>query len=112
MNYGVILCSLMSLFFLILGFIFAVLKEKATCLISGFNFKSKEERSNYNLKQMSLDHRNLFAFWALLFFIGSILSLLFSPIFSILTFGLWLVLFFKEVHFDDEKAFGKYKLKE
>jgi hypothetical protein len=30
---------------------------------------------------------------------------------AIIAFVVWLVVFFKDVHFDIEKAFGKYKIK-
>jgi sensor domain CHASE-containing protein len=37
--------------------------------------------------------------------------LLFAVLFAILAFVVWLVVFFKDVHLDSEKAFGKYKIK-
>lgn len=111
MNSLGIMCLILSVIFLILGLIFALLKEKATILISGFNFKSKEERKQYDQVSLSLDHRNLFLFWSMLFFIGALCSMV-SQIISIIIFLVWFILFCREVHFDDEKAFGKYKLKE
>lgn len=43
---------------------------------------------------------------------GGILSdLTMSQNAAILTIIIWLVLFFREVHVDEEKAFGKYRMK-
>lgn len=40
---------IMSGAFLLLGLIFLIFKEKACVLISGYNFKTKEERREYAL---------------------------------------------------------------
>ena len=39
---------IMAIFFFIFATIFALLKEKACLLISGYNFKSKKERLKYD----------------------------------------------------------------
>lgn len=111
MNLGAIICLLLCIFFLILGLIFAYLKEKAAILISGFNAKSKEERAKYNTKQLVKDERDNFILWSIVFGIGSLLSFLFSTYLAIAAFVVWLILFFKDVHLDDEKAFGKYRIR-
>lgn len=41
----VIVGLMMSVMFFILGLIFAIMKERGSGLIAGFNFKSKEERN-------------------------------------------------------------------
>jgi len=96
--------------FLIIAVIFALMKEKGAMLISGFNTLSKEKRNKYDIKRMSKDMRNLLLLWSAIFFIGSTLSHFINFYFSIAAFILWLILFFREVKSDPEKAFGKYKL--
>ena len=42
---------------------------------------------------------------------GALLSCFLTPYIAIPTYIIWLVLFFREVHFDNHKAFEKYLLK-
>lgn len=42
-----------------LAIIFALLNEKGSMLISGFNTLSKEKREKYDKKKMSIDMRSL-----------------------------------------------------
>ena len=42
---------------------------------------------------------------------GALLSCFLTPYMAILAYIIWFVLFFKEVHFDNYKAFEKYLLK-
>ena len=79
-------------------------------LISGFNTLSKEKRDEYDRKRISKDMRNSLFLWSAIFFIGCVLSYFVSFYFAIAAFVLWLVLFFREVKSDPNKAFGKYKL--
>ena len=97
MNIGFIVCICCCLLFLIFALIFTILKDKATILISGFNSISKDQREMYDQKKMSKDQRNAFLIWGLFF--------------AIIAFIVWLIVFFKDVHLDEEKAFGKYKIK-
>ncbi|NLY82819.1 MAG: DUF3784 domain-containing protein [Clostridiales bacterium] len=110
MNIGTITCIVMAVMFLIFSIIFGLLKEKGAILISGFNSISKEKREKYDKSKMSKDMRNLFFVWCILFVIGGVLSHFISQHIAIVFFMVWLILFFREVHFDTEKAFGKYKL--
>ena len=41
--------------------------------------------------------------------IGAILSYFISQYMGVIAFIVWLIMFFKDVHLDEEKAFGKYK---
>jgi hypothetical protein len=94
--------------------VFALLKEKAAKMISGFNEFSgfdEEKRAGYDQERMSRDMRNRLLLWAAVLFIGGVLSLLFSSSFAIGAYVVWLILLFKDVHLDEEKAFGKYRLK-
>ena len=109
MNVGFFACGMLSFIFILLAIIFAILKSKASVLISGFNSKSKEERSLYDEEKMCRDQRNAFLIWAAILGIGALFSYLISQYSAIAAIIIWLIIFFKDVHLDDEKAFGKYK---
>lgn len=109
MNIGMITCGIFCLFFLVLALIFTLLKEKAAMLVSGFNTLSKEIREQYDMYQISQDHRNLFLLYAIIFGIGVVLSYMISEDMAILVFIIWLIVFFKDVHLDASQAFEKYK---
>ena len=109
MNIGVLICLILAVFFSVLSSIFALLKEKSTILISGFNSLSKAEREKYDKKKMSIDMRNSLFIWAIILFLGAILSYYISKYCAIIAIVIWLVIFFKDVYIDSEKAFEKYK---
>ena len=109
MNTGSIVCGGACLLFLLLAFIFTVFKEKSVMLISGFNTLPKEKRELYDKEKLSKDHRNIFLIWAIIQGTGAILAYYISQYIAVIAFIIWLVVFFKDVHLDDEKAFGKYK---
>lgn len=102
---------IMALMFFVFGLIFAVMREKRASLIAGYNFKSKEERKDYDEKRMSKDMRNLFFIYSLIFLLGAILTYIWGKVWFWITFVIWFVYFFKNVNIDDEKAFGKYRKK-
>ena len=106
MNIGFILMGISCLLFLLLALLFAILKGKAAILISGFNTIPKYQRELYDQDRMSRDQRNAFLIWA---GIGAILSYFISQYMAVIAFIVWLIVFFKDVHLDEEKAFGKYK---
>ena len=109
MNIGAVMCSLLGGLFLLMGALFAALKEKAAMLISGFNTLPREKRALYDTARMCRDQRNSFLLWAAVLAAGAALSLLISQLFAVAAFAVWLVLFFRDVHLDAEKAFGKYR---
>ncbi len=109
MNIGAIICLILAVFFGIITIIFALLKEKGAILISGFNTMPKEERENYDKKKMSIDMRNSLFLWSIILFSGAILAHFISKYCAIIAIVIWLILFFKDVHIDSEKAFGKYR---
>jgi hypothetical protein len=111
MNMGFWMCGVLVIPFAIIGVLFAIFKEKATKFVSGFNSLSKEEQALYNRAYISRDTRNQCFVWATIMLIGAALSYFLTPYMAILAFIIWLVLFFKEVHFDAHKAFEKYLLK-
>lgn len=108
----IVCCLAGSFIFGGMAALFAVLKGKAAILISGFNTMSKEERVQYDRKRMSRDMRNTLALWAIVLAAGGALAYMFtSPGIAVISIIVWLFLFFREVHLDEEKAFGKYKMK-
>lgn len=109
MNIGAVMCSLLGGLFLLMGALFAALKEKAAMLISGFNTLPREKRALYDTARMSRDQRNSFLLWAAVLAAGAALSRFVSQGFAIAAFAVWLALFFRDVHFDTEKAFAKYR---
>ena len=109
MNIWGIMCLILAVFFSILAIAFALLKEKGAILISGFNTFSKDEREMYDKKKMSIDMRNSLLIWAVILFLGAILSYCISKYYGIIAIVIWIVIFFKEVHMDSEKAFEEYR---
>lgn len=106
---GFYICIVFVPVFWILALIFAIWKEKATILLSGFNFLSKEEREKYDRKRMADDHRNTFFLWGLIMLFGALGSRWISGYVALAVFAVWVVLFIKDVHLDMDKAYGKYK---
>ena len=109
MNIWGIICLTLAVIFSILAAVFALLKEKGALLISGFNTLSREEREKYDKKKISVDMRNSLFIWAIILFLGAILSYYISKYCAIIAIIIWIVIFFKDVHIDSEKAFRKYK---
>lgn len=107
---GAITCIMMSAIFLLIALAFALLKEKGTILISGFNFWPAHKKAGYDQKRMSKDMCNLLIKWSILLIIGGLLSYLVSFYFSIIAWVIWFILFFREVKWSTEKAFEKYKI--
>ncbi len=111
MNIGFWACIILVILFAIIGLIFAIFKEKAAKFVSGFNSFSKEEQTLYNKTHFSRDIRNQCFIWTIIMLAGALLSCVLTPYMAIPSYIVWLVLFFKEVHFDNHKAFEKYLLK-
>ena len=109
MNIGTNSCLFMAILFGFMAIVFALLKEKGAMLIGGFNTLPKEEREKYDKERMSCDQRNAFVVWMVVFVIGALVSYFVSTYAVIVASIIWLILFFKDFHFDTEKAFGKYR---
>lgn len=109
MNIGFVACLVLAILFLIIGIVFALLKEKGAYFVSGFRTLNHPEK--YDKAYISLDMRNQCFTYALIPFLGAILSYFISAIIAIPTYVLWGILFFKSVHLDAEKAFEKYLIK-
>ena len=110
MNIGFWLCGVLVIPFVIIGVLFAIFKEKAAKFVSGFNSLPKEEQALYDKAHISRDIKNQCFTWAGIMLVGAVLSYFLTPYMAIPAFIIWLVLFFKEVHFDTHKAFEKYLL--
>lgn len=108
MNIGFWLCTSLSIIFLILAIPFAILKEKAAKYVSGFSALPTKKQALYDKELISRDMRNRCFIWMIIMFVGAILSYVLSPYMAIPAFLIWLILFFKDVHFDAHKAFEKY----
>lgn len=111
MNIGFWMCGVLVIPFLIIGVLFAILKEKAAKFVSGFNSLSKDEQLLYDKAYISRDIRNQSFTWSVIMFFGAVLSYFVSSYMAILAFITWGIMFFKEVHLDTHKAFKKYLLK-
>ena len=107
---GAIICISSCAFFTAFAVMFALLKEKGAMLISGFNTMGKEEREKYDKLKMSADMKNSLIIWAVIMFVGGVLSYFVSFYFSAAAFVIWLILLFKEVKLYPDKAFDKYRL--
>jgi uncharacterized membrane protein len=108
---GYIICAIFGMVFLLFAVVFAILKEKAAMLVSGFNTMPKEERKLYDAAKISKDQRNTFLLMAIILGVGAVLAYFLTQYIAILAFIICFVAFFKDVHLDPEKAFEKYKIK-
>ena len=111
MNIGFWSCIILAILFVIIGVLFAIFKEKAAKFVSGFNSFSKEEQALYDKVQISRDIRNQSFIWTVIMLAGALLSCFLTPYMAIPAYIIWLISFFREVHFDNHKAFEKYLLK-
>lgn len=102
-----IACLSLACIFGILGVVFALLKEKGATLVSGFNTLPNKE--NYDKEKISIDMRNSLFIWFGILLLGAVLSHFINNRFGIGAIILWIILFFKDVHLNPEKAFHKYK---
>lgn len=112
MGIDTVTCKVLSIIFLGMALLFGIMKRKAAILIAGFNTIPKEQRQQYDRERMSRDQRNMFLLWAVILGAGGFLSSLFSWKYGAdIALLIWVVVFFRDVHLDEEKAFGKYRLK-
>lgn len=100
---------ILSIIFGMLGGIFLYYRENACNLILGYNFKTKEERLNYDEIRISRHYRNMFFFWAVLFLIGALGSGWLGKIWFGIACFIWLISFCRNIHIDEEKDFNKFK---
>ncbi len=110
MNIGVYACGILVIPFVLVGLLFALLKEKAAVLVSGFNSLPKKEQTLYDRARISLDIRNQCFVWSAVMLAGALLSC-FTAYMAVPAFIIWLILLFKDFRLDARKAFEKYLLK-
>jgi len=104
------MCLLLAVCFLISALLFALGKEKAADWLSGFHGLPEEERAKYDRKRMAEDERKHFLLWGLIMLAGAGGAQWISGWCAAAAYVIWMILFFKDVHLDMDKAFGKYKL--
>lgn len=102
-------CLSLSVIFMIIALLFTVLGEKAAMLISGFNTLSESQRNLYDRSKIVKAQRNSLLIWTAILGIGTVLSYFFSQYCGIIALIIWLIVFFKDVHWDAKKAFERYK---
>src|SRR5699024_1337054 len=100
-------CAVLVIPFSITGILFGIFKEKATKFVAVFNTVSKEEHAIYDKAYISRDIRNQCFTWSAIMLIGAVLSYFVTLYMAILDYIVWLVLFFKDVHWDNHKAVEK-----
>ena len=111
MNIGVYACGILVIPFSAVGVLFALLKDKAAILVSGFNTLPKKEQALYDRAGISRDVRNQCFIWSAIMLLGALLSFFLTAYMAIPAFIIWLVLLFKDVRLDAHKAFENYLLK-
>lgn len=110
MNIGFYMCLLLVPVFWLIALLMFLLKEKGAILMAGFNSLPRHEWDRYDRKRIAQDVQRQYGCWGLLFLAGAGLCLLVSGYLAIPVYGVWIVLFFKDVHLTAEKAFEKYRL--
>lgn len=102
-------CFGLAIVFLTLAALLTILGDKGAMLIGGFNTLSATQRNLYDRDKIVKAMRNSLLLWALILGIGGLLSYFVSQYFAILAFIVWLIVFFKNFHWDAKKAFERYK---
>ncbi len=106
MNVGFVACIILAVLFLIIGIVFALLKEKGAQFVSGFCTLNHPEK--YDKAYISRDMRNQCFIYFVILSIGAILSYSLSAYIAIAALLVWLIIFFHNFNLDAEKAFEKY----
>lgn len=110
MNIGFVMCIFLTPVFWLIAALLWVLKEKGAWLMAGFNTMSAKERERYDKKRIARDAARQFFAWGILFLAGAGLCLVISGYAAIPVYGVWIILFLRNVHLTPEKAFEKYRL--
>lgn len=107
MNIGFYTCGILVIPFAFTGALFAIYKERAARFVSGFNSLSQKEQALYDKASIARDVKNQCFIWSAIMLAGAVLSFI-TPYMAIPAYLIWLVLLFKDVHYDPHKAFEKY----
>lgn len=102
-------CISLSVIFLIIAGLLTILGDKGAILIGGFNTFSKSQKDLYDKSKLVRAMRNSLLLWVLILAIGAVLSYFVSQYLGIISFIVWIIVFFKDFHWDAKKAFEKYK---
>ena len=96
--------------FCLLGGGFFLAGPKAALFVSGFSTLPPSERARYDTAALSRDYARRFLGWGVLFLAGAGASALWSGWAALLALAVWQVLFWRQVHWDPERAFETYRL--
>ncbi len=107
---GFYACIIMVPCFWLLALFFALGRERAADWLSGFHSLPEEERAKYDRARMARDERNASLLWGAVMLLGALGARWITGWAALAAYGVWLALFFRDVHWDIEKAFGKYRL--
>ncbi len=108
MNIGFWACICVAIPLAVIGIVFTIFKDRSAKFVSGFNSLSKQEQNLYDKAYIARDMRNQCFTWAVVLFIGALFSFFLTQYAAIPAYMIFLILFFKQVHFDVHKAFEKY----
>ncbi|WP_337408766.1 DUF3784 domain-containing protein, partial [Holdemanella sp.] len=89
MNIGFVACLVLAILFLIIGIVFALLKEKGAKYVSGFRTLNHPEK--YDKAYISRDMRNQCFIYFVILSIGAILSYFLSAYIAIPTYIIWAI---------------------
>ena len=109
---GTVACAALGVLFCLLGGGFALAGPKAALFVSGFSTLTPLKRARYDTAALSRDYARRFLGWGALLLTGAGASALWSGWAALLTLAVWQVLFWRQVHWDPEKAFDRYDLKQ
>ena len=107
---GTAACAALGVLFACLGLGFAAAGPKAALWVSGFNTLPPADRACYDTARLSRDYARKFAGWSVLLLAGSGLGGRVSGWGAAGALALWAVWFFRSVHWEPERAFGRYRL--
>lgn len=110
MNIGFYGCLALGIVFGIIALILTLLGEKGAMLIAGFNTFLETQRNLYDKDKLVKAERNALIIWCTVLGVGAVLSYFVTQYCGIIAFVIWIIIFFKEFHWDAKKAFEKYKL--
>ena len=103
-------CAALGVLFCLLGGGFFLAGPKAALFVSGFGTLPPSERARYDTAALSRDYAQRFLGWGVLFLAGAGASALWSAWAALLALAVWQVLFWRQVHWDPERAFETYRL--
>lgn len=109
---GTVACAALGVLFCLLGGGFFLAGPKAALFASGFGTLPPSERARYDTAALSRDYARRFLGWGVLLLAGAGASALWSGWAALPALAVWQVLFWRQVHWDPERAFERYDLKQ